>query len=273
MHRPRRHPHPSLTPLPRSRRSRSYSGFLIFNCPSWSLIVGPRRLARRAGVVGGIRFVTPATGGLEFASVAGGSRGHADVAQLVAHHLAKVRVAGSNPVVRSRRRLGRWAGSVRITGGLAEWLRQGPAKPCTRVRFPHPPRAIGAVGARFLDTEEVTGSNPVSPTKKVQVRGQAPSRMPGLLDRLTVVCPWDRSSSNGTGRPAERHRVGASERPQRSTLTRVDEYRVGRCLLRCQKDPRDPPLLAPPCRSSAALGWQAQAARGRHPRRTAQSAG
>ena len=49
-------------------------------------------------------------------------------------------------------------------GGVAEWLRQGPAKPCTRVRFPHPPRAIGAVGARFLDTEEVTGSNPVSPT-------------------------------------------------------------------------------------------------------------
>ena len=30
-------------------------------------------------------------------------REHADVAQLVAHHLAKVRVAGSNPVVRSVR--------------------------------------------------------------------------------------------------------------------------------------------------------------------------
>src|SRR5207249_6631309 len=29
------------------------------------------------------------------------SGGHADVAQLVEHHLAKVRVAGSNPVVRS----------------------------------------------------------------------------------------------------------------------------------------------------------------------------
>jgi hypothetical protein len=27
---------------------------------------------------------------------------HADVAQLVAHHLAKVRVAGSNPVIRSK---------------------------------------------------------------------------------------------------------------------------------------------------------------------------
>jgi hypothetical protein len=25
-------------------------------------------------------------------------------------------------------------------GGVAEWLRQGPAKPCTRVRFPSPPR-------------------------------------------------------------------------------------------------------------------------------------
>ena len=37
--------------------------------------------------------------------VGGGSPGaeedHADVAQLVEHHLAKVRVAGSNPVVRS----------------------------------------------------------------------------------------------------------------------------------------------------------------------------
>jgi hypothetical protein len=92
-------------------------------------------------------------------------RRHADVAQLVAHHLAKVRVAGSNPVVRSLRRLDRRAGPQKgPSGGLAEWLRQGPAKPCTRVRFPHPPRAIGAVGARFLDTEEVTGSNPVSPT-------------------------------------------------------------------------------------------------------------
>jgi hypothetical protein len=26
------------------------------------------------------------------------------------------------------------------SGGVAEWLRQGPAKPCTRVRFPPPPR-------------------------------------------------------------------------------------------------------------------------------------
>ncbi len=31
-----------------------------------------------------------------------GLHGHADVAQLVAHNLAKVGVAGSNPVVRSQ---------------------------------------------------------------------------------------------------------------------------------------------------------------------------
>ena len=46
--------------------------------------------------------------------------------------------------------------------------RQRPAKPYTRVRIPSSPlattRAIGAVVARFPDTEEVTGSNPVSPT-------------------------------------------------------------------------------------------------------------
>jgi len=67
----------------------------------------------------------------------------ADVAQLVEHHLAKVRVAGSNPVVRSEAptaSTGPRSASPGPTGGVAEWLRQGPAKPCTRVRFPPPPR-------------------------------------------------------------------------------------------------------------------------------------
>ena len=87
----------------------------------------------------------------------------ADVAQLVAHHLAKVRVAGSNPVIRSRvqsHQPQRWSGRV---------VRQRPAKPCTRVRFPSPPPsmilgAISSAGERFPDTEEVTGSIPVSRT-------------------------------------------------------------------------------------------------------------
>ena len=44
--------------------------------------------------------------------------------------------------------------------------RQRPAKPYTPVRIRYPPRAIGAGVARFLHTEEVTGSIPVSPTSK-----------------------------------------------------------------------------------------------------------
>ena len=57
-------------------------------------------------------------------------------------------------------------------GGVAEWLRQGPAKPCTRVRFPPPPRAISSVGERYLDTVEVTGSIPVSPTRASSSMGE-----------------------------------------------------------------------------------------------------
>ena len=98
------------------------------------------------------------------------SRWRADVAQLVEHHLAKVRVAGSNPVVRSEVPIG--SRQVPRPGGVAEWHRQGPAKPCTRVRFPPPPRrpagargAISSVGEHYLDTVGVTGSIPVSATR------------------------------------------------------------------------------------------------------------
>ena len=72
---------------------------------------------------------------------------YADVAQLVEHHLAKVRVAGSSPVVRSeegpsaRRRaayLQRWVGRE---------ARQRTANPCTPVQIRYPPRAVGAVGS------------------------------------------------------------------------------------------------------------------------------
>jgi hypothetical protein len=69
------------------------------------------------------------------------------------------RPLGVRPRHNTRRGSPRWSGRE---------ARQRPAKPCTRVQIPSPPRhharAIGAVGARFLDTEEVTGSNPVSPT-------------------------------------------------------------------------------------------------------------
>ena len=61
---------------------------------------------------------------------------HADVAQLVEHHLAKVRVAGSNPVVRSEK----VSVSQEIVSLPVEWPR-GEATDCKSV---------------------YTGSNPVS---------------------------------------------------------------------------------------------------------------
>ncbi len=110
------------------------------------------------------------------------------MAQLVEHHLAKVRVAGSNPVVRSRVCEVRGQARPGLPGGVAEWFRQGPAKPCTRVRFPPPPRqqgtkpeqtrAISSVGERYLDTVEATGSIPVSPTRR-----------PSLLAALWAASP------------------------------------------------------------------------------------
>ena len=106
------------------------------------------------------------------------------MAQLVEHNLAKVGVAGSSPVFRSivnarpspvsaaasfsRRGFAR---EERRRRGQA--VRQGPAKPLSPVRFRSSPPtwAIGAAGARFPDTEEATGSIPVSPTiTKPQVR-------------------------------------------------------------------------------------------------------
>ena len=99
---------------------------------------------------------------------------------MVEHHLAKVRVAGSNPVFRSELDTVELH-TVRLD--TVEWPR-GEAAACkaaytgsnpvsTSVRHhavPATPRAIGAAVARFLDTEEVTGSNPVSPTSTRQPR-------------------------------------------------------------------------------------------------------
>ncbi|VXB25214.1 conserved hypothetical protein [Pseudoclavibacter sp. 8L] len=91
---------------------------------------------------------------------------------VVAHHLAKVRVASSNLVIRS---------SVTQSGGKHQkefarvsthntvtWPR-GEAAACKAVHTGSNPVvtsqwAIGAAVARFPDTEEVTGSIPVSPT-------------------------------------------------------------------------------------------------------------
>ena len=46
---------------------------------------------------------------------------NADMAQLVEHHLAKVRVAGSNPVVRSSVYQGRFRSAFLFSGDVAKW--------------------------------------------------------------------------------------------------------------------------------------------------------
>src|SRR5687767_1394339 len=67
-----------------------------------------------------------------------------------------------------------------FSGWSGREARQRTANPCTRVQIPSPPRAIGAVGARFPDTEEVTGSNPVSPTEKALVSDPFAGLTPSL---------------------------------------------------------------------------------------------
>ncbi len=152
---------------------------------------------------------------------------------MVAHHLAKVRVAGSNPVIRSRleQSQGRISESLCRFGSRAiertpgPWwsgrvVRQRPAKPCTRVRFPSPPRsvseaavfdastcAISSAGERFPDTEEVTGSIPVSRTTR----------------RTPVLC-------RGSFRPTECrwfHRIARWIRPRMQRSMHMRMWRSG----------------------------------------------
>src|SRR6202012_6289702 len=101
----------------------------------------------------------------------------ADGAQLVAHHLAKVRVAGSNPVIRSK---------VQVALIPAVEWPSGEATACKAVHTGSipvstssflTPGAISSAGERFPDTEEVTGSIPVSRTRVPAVtHGNQPSK-------------------------------------------------------------------------------------------------
>src|SRR5258708_16174629 len=69
----------SVTPVTSGARLGLFGGFELASAPRSATVPNVAREIRRAQ--------------------------HADVAQLVEHHLAKVRVAGSNPVVRSEARL------------------------------------------------------------------------------------------------------------------------------------------------------------------------
>ena len=72
---------------------------------------------------------------------------------VVAHHLAKVRVASSNLVIRSSE-VSRFSNLEPHTWWRGREARQRPAKPCTRVRIPSPPHSPQPVHAV---SEQATG--------------------------------------------------------------------------------------------------------------------
>jgi hypothetical protein len=98
------------------------------------------------------------------------------------------------------------------TACKAVYTGSNPVSTSTRVQaklFTRVQRAIGAVGARFLDTEEVTGSNPVSPTQQFRGRSRHTRERPlnrhggrseGLRPRGTEKHP-----AHGLG-PVQQHR-------------------------------------------------------------------
>src|SRR4051812_26808885 len=103
-------------------------------------------------------------GSVRVSGRAPGSEVQADVAQLVERNLAKVEVASSSLVVRSERVSSPSSGGLAERRGNGLQIRVHGFKSRTHLDSNTRPRAIGAAVARFLDTEEVTGSNPVSPT-------------------------------------------------------------------------------------------------------------
>ncbi len=105
---------------------------------------------------------------------------------VVEHHLAKVRVAGSNPVVRSKRN--RWS----------EALSEGPVG-CPREAQDLPvARTWRATGAVEVIEGFGTGFPGVGKEVPVAVRGDPDGRVPEMvLDLVHVVAPVDEPCSAG----------------------------------------------------------------------------
>ena len=105
-----------------------------------------------------------------FRTARGSIHRSADVAQLVERNLAKVEVAGSNPVVRSKGGLDR----LLLTEVSATWpcgearvcktLYPGSIPGVASAGYNAQTRALSSAAERCLDTAEVTGSIPVAPT-------------------------------------------------------------------------------------------------------------
>jgi hypothetical protein len=174
---------------------------------------------------------------------------------------------------------GRGFESRRPLGGQPRWsgreARQRPAKPCTRVQIPSPPRtrhkrvfrAIGAVGARFLDTEEVTGSNPVSPTTEQQVRGQFPEPGSWPQDFLSVICPPDQTPCSQHGQSRSKPNRHVAPPRQAPTLNTLRDSGMPQWILLGRSQQSKP--LSPPREDRCAGAGMAPGRRG--PRRGTRS--
>src|SRR5271166_4729134 len=82
----------------------------------------------------------------------------------------------------------RWTFGQRksFRGGVAEWFRQGPAKPCTRVRFPSPPLTSGLrlpplTGMGSPPTSGFSGDQRV--LRRLCAARLSPGRRPGVPPR------------------------------------------------------------------------------------------
>ena len=132
----------------------------------------------------------------------------------------------------SRRPLGASLGQSRRGARLPRWsgreARQRTANPCTRVQIPSPPRAIGAAVARFPDTEEVTGSNPVSPTSITPVSTPVTAVGTGpVTSGFSEQCSWTRCPPVQRRKPAVGERVlTCPDSPARRALERTGRTTV-----------------------------------------------
>ena len=134
-----------------------------------------------------------------------------------------------------------WPGQGRectACGGMAEWFRQGPAKPCTRVRFPLPPRGRLAQreSASLTRKRSLVQSQyrPRSKCRSPVAKHSMPSPALGhLREELSAASPASGSASTAPGRqPGQstatpralqisRIRVSAN-RPSRLTSTATE---------------------------------------------------
>ncbi len=135
---------------------------------------------------------------------------NADVAQLVAHHLAKVRVAGSNPVVRSMHR--REEVLVHVLVLNADW------QPLHRVRLKHAVRMLfrGVAEVHEAEPDRMIGVWPVPKVVRLvqyvvtrwrHARGPIWSRA-GVLARDNRICGYCGATANTIDHVKPRSRGG-----------------------------------------------------------------